>query len=567
MCANAQTGIGKTLAYLAPAVRAAAEGKTVVISTHTVQQVRQIEAEARRLGADIAVRLGRANFFSPNRIKRWLANADGRDSEAVQQLRDALDFTGTIDDFEVQYGPLLVTRSDVCLTSACRDQGGYETQRADVRSASIIIQSHAMTIIDVIRDELSAGVVIYDEGDALPAAATGFAEYRVTDYDLQVILDRYERDGLEEAVRAFLTWASSALGDKDCLFKQHDLDVEKLASALREALTGIEDDHVRDVRRSLGAFVNLDPTLPYRGAAVVKDRGRFGFVIVANDPARVLRRTYPGRKSLFVSATLGVDTSDFQPFRRLVGAETFDHKHDCRIDVENFGSMTFTLADRDIPAPFDDDGKRQSGFDDYAADIVKAARKKGGRVLVLATSFEDVEQIATRVPGIIAHRRGEKLAGHLETFKASQDAVLVTPSAWAGVDLPGLLSHVVILRVPFAPQEAARIELLRALLASRGIGGENAKRILFARNRENMIRKLAQGHGRGVRCETDSVCMWIADPRFPLPAALVRNPRLLLSQGPALKMVDLAKAIPVRFADAYEAAKIFYVGGETVDAA
>ena len=130
-----------------------------------------------------------------------------------------------------------------------------------------------------------------------------------------------------------------------------------------------------------------------------------------------------------------------------------------------------------------------------------------------------------------------------------------------------LLSHVVILRMPFAPQEAARIELLRALLASRGIGGENAERILFARNRDNTIRKLAQGHGRGVRCETDSVRMWIADPRFPLPAALVRNPRLLLEQGPALKMVDLAKAIPVRFADAYEAAEIFYVGGETVDAA
>ncbi len=229
--------------------------------------------------------------------------------------------------------------------------------------------------------------------------------------------------------------------------------------------------------------------------------------------------------------------------------------------------MPFTLADRDMPAPFGDDGKRQAGFDDYAADVVRAAQAKGGRVLVLATSFEDVEQMAARVPGIIAHRRGEKLTGHLETFKVSQVGVLVTPSAWAGVDLPGLLSHVVILRMPFAPQEAARIELLRALLASRGIGGENAKRILFARNRENTIRKLAQGHGRGIRCETDSVCMWIADPRFPLPAALVRNPRLLLEQGPALKMVDLAKAIPVRFAGAYEAAKIFSVGGETVDAA
>ena len=199
--------------------------------------------------------------------------------------------------------------------------------------------------------------------------------------------------------------------------------------------------------------------------------------------------------------------------------------------------------------------------------MVRAARGTSGRVLVLATSFEDVEQMAERVDGIIAHRRGEKLMGHLEALKADPSAVLVTPSAWTGVDLLGLLSHVVILRMPIAPTEPARIEQLRALLATRGIGGDNAERLLFARNRENTIRKLAQGHGRGIRCETDRACMWIADPRFPLPEALVRNPRLLLSQGRAVGHIDLAKAIPVRFADGFTAAEIFRTEEGTVDAA
>ena len=49
-------------------------------------------------------------------------------------------------------------------------------------------------------------------------------------------------------------------------------------------------------------------------------------------------------------------------------------------------------------------------------------------------SFADVEQLTRRVDGIIGHRRGEKLAGHLESFKASAAAVLATPRAWAGVD-------------------------------------------------------------------------------------------------------------------------------------
>ncbi len=54
---------------------------------------------------------------------------------------------------------------------------------------------------------------------------------------------------------------------------------------------------------------------------------------------------------------------------------------------------------------------------------------------------------------------------------------------------------------------------------------------------------------------------------FPLPETLVRNPRLLLSQGKAIKHVDLVKGIPRRFANAYMASEIFYVGGKTIDAA
>ena len=136
MCANAQTGIGKTLAYLAPAACAVESGKKVVISTHTVQQVRQIEAEAKRLDLDLAVRLGRANFFSPNRINHWLANTDDRNSEAAQQLRKARSFANPIDDFELEHGPLLVARTDPCLTPACHDQAGYDIQKAEVIGAT-----------------------------------------------------------------------------------------------------------------------------------------------------------------------------------------------------------------------------------------------------------------------------------------------------------------------------------------------------------------------------------------------------------------------------------------------
>ena len=106
--------------------------------------------------------------------------------------------------------------------------------------------------------------------------------------------------------------------------------------------------------------------------------------------------------------------------------------------------MAFVLAERSVLSPFGEDGERDPAFDDYAASVVRAAMDEGGRVLVLTPSFADVDEMARRIEGIVAHRRGEALSVHLDNLRSSPGGVLVTPAAWAGTDLPGLLDHVVI---------------------------------------------------------------------------------------------------------------------------
>ena len=49
MCVNAETGIGKTLAYGVPVALAASTGRRVVVSTHTTQQLGQVLATMRRI--------------------------------------------------------------------------------------------------------------------------------------------------------------------------------------------------------------------------------------------------------------------------------------------------------------------------------------------------------------------------------------------------------------------------------------------------------------------------------------------------------------------------------------
>ena len=572
LCVNAETGVGKTLAYAAPAALAAGGGRKVVVSTHTTQQMEQVLAAFDRLAAALpapvtqARRLGRANFLSPGRIARILANRDDLDEDARALLGAARAHRGLIDEFEIDHDPLPVPRADVCLTASCTDQRAYEAQRAEAGAADIVVQTHAMSVLDAIRGAVSADIAIYDEADALPAAAAGFAEARVTPLDLAAVAERYALAGLEDAAAAFEAWAKRAVGAGGVAFKQDHPEAVRHAEAVRAALDGREDEHARDLRRALGAFIGLDPAKPRRGAAVTAAPGGHAFEVLALDPARVLRRSYEGRKTLFVSATLVVsathDEADasggFEPFLRTVGGPREAHPRWAKIGIriEGFGEMTFALADRSVPKPFDEDRERAPAFDDYAASVLRAAMAEGGRVLALAPSFADVDEIARRVEGVIAHRRGERLAAHLEAFKGSADGALVTPAAWAGTDLPGLLDHVVILRIPFPPPEAGRAGLLRRLLESRGHDGANAEGILFDRNRREAVRKLAQGLGRGIRGPDDRVKLWIADPRFPLPDALVLDERSLLSQGLAARHRYLADAIPRRFTDAYERAEI-----------
>lgn len=79
--------------------------------------------------------------------------------------------------------------------------------------------------------------------------------------------------------------------------------------------------------------------------------------------------------------------------------------------------------------------------------------------------------------------------------------------------------------------------------------------------RGESLRRLAQGIGRGIWSDSDRCTVWIADPRFPLPASWVHDLRRRLTQGPAAGWQEMARAIPRRFraggpASAFEQARI-----------
>lgn len=139
-------------------------------------------------------------------------------------------------------------------------------------------------------------------------------------------------------------------------------------------------------------------------------------------------------------------------------------------------------------------------------EIVAHHTKLGDRGIILCPSFNVVESIAESLRlmrggyKVFEHCRGEKLADWLEQFKSytGGPAVLLTPSGFEGVDLPGDLSrYQIVVKMPYASLGDKRIKVI--LDTYPDIYGLMA------------LQKVVQGAGRSVRSKEDHAVTYVLD--------------------------------------------------------
>jgi ATP-dependent DNA helicase DinG len=199
------------------------------------------------------------------------------------------------------------------------------------------------------------------------------------------------------------------------------------------------------------------------------------------------------------------------------------------VQPRQFGQLRVRFADPRAPVPrVGQDGSINPEALHYAAAVIREAHRdstgRDGRTLVLVPAYADVERLDPLVPGALAHAPGVPMQDILQQYRATPGCCLITPGAWVGADLPGLIQNLVIPRLPFVPQEPGEEFGAHAL--------------------SQVLTKLAQGIGRAIRCPTDDAVLWFADPRMSLPDAVVERTGLLPS--PHANPIFLA-AIPERF--------------------
>jgi len=195
LLAEAGTGIGKTLAYLAPAALwAERSGGTVWVSTFTKALQRQLDGESPKLFGDaeerarkIVVRKGRENYLCLLNLEDALQGAFTGRAAILAQLvgrwaaytkdGDMVggDLPGWLPSLFRRAGATALTdRRGECVYAGCPHYRRCFIERAEraSRDADLVIANHALVMVNAARAREDApGRILFDEGHHLFDAA------------------------------------------------------------------------------------------------------------------------------------------------------------------------------------------------------------------------------------------------------------------------------------------------------------------------------------------------------------------------------------------------------------
>lgn len=224
--------------------------------------------------------------------------------------------------------------------------------------------------------------------------------------------------------------------------------------------------------------------------------------------------------------------------------------HPVRIEPKRrFGRMSFILSSGEAPktmgAPeasqsngVDEDRKRyvsRAWEENHLVPMILCAldsMEENENGLLLTPSFDDLDRIQTLLADhpnvhsrLVYQGREATLSAKVEEFKAKaragERALLLTTGGWEGLDLPGLVNHLIIARIPKPPQDELWEKAYRSAYPEKD--PSEAKSIVLKKQNDAAFSKLRQGLGRGIRQASDRCTVWVADKSFGI---LERTERL-----------------------------------------
>jgi len=566
---EAGTGVGKTFAYLVPALLS---GARVLISTGTKTLQDQLfrrdlprVRQALGSGARIALLKGRANYVCRHHLRRNLAEGRFECREDIAVLRRierfaAISATGDRSEApgiaeDAPAWALATSTRENCLGQECADFGDCFVFRARqaAQGADVVVVNHHLFCADLsLRDEgvaellPSANAIVFDEAHQVPQVATQFLGRGVSTRQVVDFARDLHRAGREEALDAAdwtalsasleqavreLRLAAGRPGRLDARQARGNAAlreaVDSLLRALPQELLARCAERGRELGRLLARVEALAERLREWRDGVWEERGAeddaihwaevhaaaLALQVTPLSVAPILRRHREASACAWImtSATLSV-AGDFDHFCSAAG---MDDARTLRCDSPfDYARQALLYVPRECGDP------ASAGFGERVARAAwPLIAANGGRAFVLCTSLRMVEQqallLAERIAAtdcgieLLVQGRASRSA-LIERFRSAPRPLLVgSASFWEGVDVVGdRLSLVVIDKLPFAAPDDP-------ILAARIDAARRAGRDPF---REMQLpaaaMALKQGAGRLIRSETDRGVLMICDERL-----------------------------------------------------
>lgn len=596
--AEAGTGVGKTYAYLVPALLS---GLRVLVSTATKSLQDQLYLrdlphvrDALQLPVQLALLKGRASYLCLHRLElarqssqladRGLLRALARIEQWAQATEsgDLAEIDGL--DERSPVIPLVTSTRENCLGSDCPSlrRCHVNLARREALAADVVVVNHHLFFADVALRETgmaellpSVEVLVFDEAHQLAEAGVQFlgaalGSSQVLDFARDMLATGLQQArglvpwddlaaGCDRAARELRLVAAGPLRDLHGVVKLRWQEragtpgfgegLRTLAAACSAAAEGLA--MVSELSPDFQRLQARAEALAQRaqGFGAEAPLGQVRWIDVGPQQVRLIESPLDIRDAMreqidaaarawvFTSATLG-DDEHLSWFTEPTGLEEADI---VRVGSPfNYPAHARLYVPRVFPKPAD------AAHSQAVADLgARLAMALGGRCFVLTTTLRALQQIGpalrerfaaegARIDVLVQGSAPKRRL--LQQFVERPHAVLVgSQSFWEGIDVPGdALQCVVIDKLPFPPPNDPLVEARIRRLESEG---RNAFTEYFV---AEAAVALKQGAGRLIRTESDRGLLVVCDPRM---ATMGYGRRLMAALPPMTRLASEGAAL------------------------